>query len=274
MKRILWIAVLVALALTVSSEFASAQADLRMGNLAAASKRDTKNQDDPVALGHPLSYWLKSIRDRDPEKIQMAFDAIVELGPEAWRAVPELTKIVAEPFAPIEFESDSRSQIHRKLLDIQLRAGAVDSLGAIGEAAASSAGPVIRWGMTIRVLPGHTRSSADPFLIELIGIDVLERMRVAGTVARFGRDASGAVQKLIESPDNEARKFSAAILNEATVLIATGLMTSRSCVDRELGLSLLSAMWPVVAKDHLITLGEILECSEYFGRNLPSEGRK
>jgi len=274
MKRIVWSTVLIGLALTVSSESASAQTDLRMGNLAAASKRESKNQDDPAALGHPLSYWLKSIHDRDPEKMQLAFDAIVELGPEAWRAVPELTKIVAEPFAPIEFERDSRSQIHTKLLGIQLRAGAVDSLGAIGEAAASSAEPVIRWGMTIRVLPGHTRSSVDPFLIELIGIDVLERMRVAGTIARFGPHASDAVQKLIESSDNEARKFSAAILSDATVLIATGLMTSRSCADRELGLSLLSAMWPVVAKDHLITLGEILECSEYFGKNLPSEGRK
>ena len=85
-------------------------------------------------------------------------------------AVPKLTKIVAEPFAPIEFESDTRSQIQSH---IQLRAGAVDSLGAIGEAAAPSAGPVIRWGMTIRVVPGHTRSPADPFLIELIAIDVL-----------------------------------------------------------------------------------------------------
>ena len=144
---------------------------------------------------------------------------------------------------------------------------------AIGEAAAGTAEPVIRWGLTTRVIALEDRPrSTDGLLIGLIGVDVLERMRAAGTVARFGVKAAGPVQALIESDDNERRKFAAAIMNEQTVDLASRLMNSSDCKNRKLGLSLLSAMWPVVAKEHLEVLLEIVDCAENRMQNpLPSD---
>jgi hypothetical protein len=225
--------------------------------------RVANTQDDPIALGHPLSYWLKSIRAREPRTAELAFNAIVELGPAARAAIPDLTEIVAEPFVPIRIGRDSRDDVLGKLRNIDLRAGAVDSLGAIGEAAASSAEPVIRWGLTMRVAaPTEHSRAADALLIEFVGIDVLERMRAAGAVARFGLDASDAIQNLVESDDNEKRKFAAAVLNEQAILVASHLMLQENCPDRRRGLSLLSALWPVVDRKHLEMLNEILECSD------------
>src|SRR5579871_5997090 len=48
-----------------------------------------------LSQGKPLSYWLRSIRDRDDE-IERAFEAIIDLGPDAWPAVEPLTRFVAE----------------------------------------------------------------------------------------------------------------------------------------------------------------------------------
>ena len=223
----------------------------------------TERNDDPVALGHPLSYWMKVIRDRDIGKSNTAFDAIVEIGPAAWRVIPELKEMLAAPFTPIQMGKDTRDEIRAKLLEIHLKAGAIDGLGAIGHAASSAAESMIRWGLTIRVVPPPDGPvDKDPFYIDLVGIDVLERMRVAGAVARLGPDAADAVQALLDSPDNEKRKFAAAILNDVTVSVATDLMRSESCEDRIRGLSLLSAMWPVVAKDHLVSLSDLLRCIE------------
>jgi hypothetical protein len=218
-------------------------------------------QNEPVAFGRPLSFWIKSIRERNAD-VEMAFEAIIELGPEARIAVPELTQIVAEPFTPIRIDRDSRSEMHSKLQNIHLRAGAVDGLAAIGEAAASSAEAVIRWGLTLRTVAPEERPISNWLFIDLIGVDVLERMRAAGAVAQFGPAAAGPVQKLLESPDIEERKFSAAILNDAAVPIAADLMNSESCKDRQLGLSVLAGMWPVVAKDHLLALKKFLECKD------------
>lgn len=227
--------------------------------------------EDPIAFGEPLSSWMKTIRDKDLDKSDMAFEAIISLGPAAWRAVPELTKIVAAPFIPIQLGKDTRSEIQMKLLDINRRAGAVDALGAIGPAAASSAEDVIRWGLTLRMTAPDVPATRDRLYIDLVGIDILERMRVAGAVARFGPGASGVVQELVESSDNERRKLSAAILNEDTITIARDLMNSENCENRLLGLSLISAMWPVVAKEHLTNLKEVLSCpaSELEKRDPP-----
>jgi hypothetical protein len=192
--------------------------------------------------------------------VELAFDAIVELGPAARKAVPELTRIVAAPFTPIRVGKDDRSEVLSKLLDIQLRAGAVDSLAAIGEGAAATAPAVIQWSLTIRVLPSDVRTPNDAFYIELVGMDVLERMRGAGAMARFGVRAADAVQELVESRDNEKVKFATAILSEGSLPIATSLLASESCRDRVLGLTLLADMWPVVAVDHLKALKDIVAC--------------
>jgi hypothetical protein len=259
MNRILTFTILTALLAFVPHEVYG-QVDRKAANLGAAEKTQL-SQDDPISMGHPLSYWMKVIRDRNTEDSELAFDAIFELGPAARAAVPELTQILAEPFTPIRLGNDSRSAVHKKLLDIHVRAGAVDSLGAIGKAAASAAGPAIQWGMTVRVIAADPPAGRDWFFIELVGVDVLERMRVAGAVARFGIGAAAAVQDLVESLDNERRKFAAAILNDTTVLIATESMQSENCEKRMTGLSLLSGMWPVVSKDHLAVLQETLSCT-------------
>jgi len=249
MKRALTILGVVALVFAVGIGDASAQVVLQQ----------TNTPDDPIVLGQPLSHWLKVIRGRDPEGAEMAFEAIFELGPAAWKAVPELTRIVAEPFTPIRVGTDSRQEVLEKLLNIHLRAGAVDALGSIGTSAASAAGPVIRWALTVRVLPAHERT-LDAFYVELVGMDVLERMRGAGAIAQFGVTAADAVQALVESRDVEKVKFAAAILNEGALPMATDLLASASCRDRQLGLTILAGMWPVVAKDHFTALNDIVAC--------------
>jgi hypothetical protein len=219
-----------------------------------------ETQREPMYQGEPLSYWLKSIRDRD-EKIALAFDAITDLGPDAWPAVEELTRIVAEPFTPVRIGLDRDDVIAPKLLSIRLRADAVDALTAIGGAAASSAVPLIRWALTVRVIPMNLGNLKDAELfIDLITVDVLERMRVAGAVARFGPDAAPAIAALLKSLDGEERKLGVAILSENALPIAAYLLKSRNCEDRKRGIAILADMGPVLAREHLGNLKAALVC--------------
>lgn len=94
--------------------------------------------------------------------------------------------------------------------------------------------------------------------VDLITLDVLERMRVAGAVARFGPAAAPAVLALLKSPDGEKRKLGVAILNANALPIAARLLKSRSCEDRDGGLAILADMWPVVAKEHLAELNALV----------------
>lgn len=217
-------------------------------------------QRDAMYHGKPLSYWLNSIRDRD-DRIGAAFDAIIELGPDAWPAVEELTRIVVEPFTPVEVGMDADDVIPPKLVNIRLRADAIDALTAIGEAAASSTEPLIRWALTVRVIPVNLgKVKDDELFVDLITIDVLERMRVAGAVARFGPAAAPAVVALLKSPDDEARKLAVAILSQDALPIVADLLKSRNCEDRKRGIAILNDMWPVVAKEHLLELKTALVC--------------
>jgi hypothetical protein len=250
MKRAVCIFGVAVLVMALCADQSVAQAVLKAGN----------DSTDPVALGEPLSHWLTVIRSRNPEEMEMAFDAIVELGPAARKAVPDLIRIVANLFLPIRVGTEDRRETLLKLLNIHLRAGAVDSLAAIGEPAASAAGPVIQWALTVRVLPSEVRTPMDAFYVEFVGMDVLERMRGAGAIARFGVQAADAVQKLMESRDEEKRKFAVAVLNEGSLPIVTALMTSERCRARALGLAILADMWPVVAIDHLNALKDIVFC--------------
>ena len=224
-------------------------------------KRAGETQREPTYQGEPLSYWLRSIRDRD-DKILLAFDAIRDLGPDAWTAVEELTRIVAEPFTPVSIGVDQDDVIAPKLLSIHLRADAIDALTAIGDAAASSAVPLIQWALTVRVIPINLDNLEDNRLfIDLITIDVLERMRVAGAVARFGPDAAPAIVALLKSPDGEKRKLGVAILSENALPLAAYLLKSRNCEDRKRGIAILADMWLVVAKEHLGNLKAALVCN-------------
>jgi hypothetical protein len=225
------------------------------------ARETNRVQKDPVSLDKPLSYWIKVIRDRNEEELDTAFDAIIELGPGASAAVPELTQIVAEPFTPIRIGKDDKREVLSKLQTILMKAGAVDGLGAIGPEAAPSARSVIEWSLTIRVLPPEDRG-ADAMFIELVSMDVLERMRGAGTIAQFGIGAAPAVLELMKSNDSDRRKFAVAILNEATLPIVSDLMKSENCTERMRGLSVLADLWPVVASSHLDALTDTLACSE------------
>ena len=213
-------------------------------------------QQEPAYMGKPLSYWLGSLRKRDSE-IADAFDAIRALGPDARAAVPELTRIVGEPFTPVQIGVDERDSIIAKLMDIQLRADSIDALASIGEAAAPSSATLIQWALTIRVAPGDKSDSKDQErFIDLVTLDVLERMRVAGAIAQFGRRAIPAVAALMASPDDEERKLAVAILSEKALPIAAELLKSENCDEREIGIAILVDMWPVMPKEHLIALKE------------------
>jgi len=226
----------------------------------------SSNTYDPQYLGKPLSYWLKSIRNRDTQ-MDLAFDAIRHLGPSAYPAVPELTAILAAPFPPIHIGVDGYDVIVAKLLDIQVHSDAVDGLAAIGDAAAPSAKILAEWALTTRVILTEIHSSTDKDLfIDIVGIDVLERMRVAGTIAQFHPSAALLLADLLSSKDEEAQKLGVAILSEHALPIATGLLKSKYCENQKQGMKLLFDMWPVVAMNHLLDLQEILKCTEPIAR--------
>ena len=216
---------------------------------------------DPLYLGKPLSYWLKSIRNRD-EHMDLAFDAIQHLGPNAAAAIPELNAILAAPFSPIEVGVDPSDVVIARLRDIHLHSKAVDGLAAIGYAAAPSAKLLADWALTTRVSLTNIRNSSEKdVFIDIIGIDVLERMRVAGAISQMDPLPATLVANLLNSGDEEAQKLAVAILSEQALPIATALLKSRSCKNQKLGMKILVDMWPVVTKDHLLDLQDILSCS-------------
>jgi hypothetical protein len=208
--------------------------------------------DEPKYLGKPLDYWLQVLHDRNDEMISLAFDAIRGLGPQARAAVPELTALVAAPFTPIRIGKDSPKVIARKLYDIEVRAGAIDALSAIGESASSASAPLVAWALTPRVIPEAIRNSDDEELfIELVMMDTEQRMRIAHAVGELGPDASEIIASLVSSPDPIRRKFGVAILDEGALPIASKLLRSRKCDDRVLGLTILKDMDLVVARPYL-----------------------
>jgi hypothetical protein len=211
--------------------------------------------DEPQYLGKTVDYWIKVIRDRDEQKISLAFDAIRALGPDAQAAVPDLIAIVVAPFTPILIGTDSQTVIASKIYDIEIRAGAIDSLTAIGESAGSATVPLIRWALTRRVIPENIRNEEDRELFtELVIMDTEQRMGIAGAVDEFGKAASTAIAALLSSQNDDKRKFGVAILGPDALPIAEELLRSPHCDDRNLGLQILRDMDLVVPKSHLDTL--------------------
>jgi hypothetical protein len=217
-------------------------------------------QYDPVYMEKPLSYWMESLRNRG-EEMKLAFAAINTLGPDAESAVPELVRILSEPFTAIWVGADTREQVAAKVANIQLRAEAVDALGNIGAPAASSTPALIQWALMVRVVPMNVRTREEKELyIDLIAVDVLERMRVAGTVALFGKSAIQPVAVSLASQNDEERKLAVAILSEHAAPIAASLLKSDNCESRKLGIAILTDMWPVVSADHIKDLAGTLTC--------------
>jgi hypothetical protein len=217
-------------------------------------------QTEPTYLGKPLSYWIASIRNRD-QQIYVAFDAIMTLGPRAQAAVPDLTGLIAAPFVPVRIGVDDDDAVLRKLQDIDVRGTAVTALEAIGEDASSSSLPLIRWALTPRVVLERLESDGDRELyVDMVTMDVVERMRVAGVVHSFGTGAAPAIHSLLNAKDSESRKFGVAILSDAALPIVAHLLKSFNCDSRKLGVEMLLHMWPVVAKEHLVELKNMTGC--------------
>src|SRR4030095_3259768 len=97
--------------------------------------------------GKPIVFWLKALRARDEELLAGAFEAIRSLEGDAWVAVPDLIRVVAAPFVAIDSVKDSREVIASKLYDIAVRNEAIDTLGGIGEPAASATTTLVRWAL-------------------------------------------------------------------------------------------------------------------------------
>jgi hypothetical protein len=113
----------------------------------------------------------------------------------------------------------------------------------------------------VRVVPMNVSSREDEELyIDLIAVDVLERMRVAGAVAMFGKSAILPVAASLASANDEERKLAVAILSEHAAPIAAALLKSESCESRKLGIAILMDMWPVVPADHIKDLAGALNC--------------
>ena len=202
--------------------------------------------------GQPLTFWLKVIRDRDEDRLSAAFDAIQSLGPDAWVAVPDLTRLVEAPFVAINLDRDSREAVAAKLYDIAVRSEAIETLGWIGEPAAPSTMALLQWGLLKRVsAPAKHSAETDELFIELVAMDAEQRMRVAGAVAQFGRDTFPTIARMLASPDIAKRKLAVAILSQDALPVATELLRSKACDDRELGLQILKDMDVVVAPNHI-----------------------
>jgi hypothetical protein len=218
--------------------------------------------DEREYLGKNLNYWLNVIRDRNEEMISLAFDAIRALGPDAQAAVPDLIAVVQAPFSPIRIGEDSQKVIASKLVDIEIRADAIDTLASIGEPASSATAAVIGWALAPRVIPEAIRGQDEQELfIELVMMDTEQHMRIAGAVKEFGKGASYAIAQLLSSQNAEKRKLGVTILNEGVLPIASELLRSRHCEDRNLGLLILRDMDLVVAKSQLDWLQRLALCS-------------
>lgn len=216
---------------------------------------------EPNYQGKPLSYWLMAIRNRDAKLMPTAFDAIRALGPGAQAAVPELTRVISAPFAPIEVEKDSDDLIYDKIDDIQTRAEAMDALGAIGAAAAPAAMPIIMWALAERFTPPETGGEDnDARFMALIGLDYEQRLQAVVVVSQLGEGTIPTVAALLRSSDPEKRKFAVAVLGEDALPVVSALLKSSSCKDKQLGIDILTDLAPMVGETYVEALKSRVVC--------------
>ena len=236
----------------------------RPGQLSTVANDDrsgTVPNGDPKYEGKPLSYWISVLRSRDERMLTLAFEAIRSLGPRAATAVPELMRMVAAPFSPVHIGMDSDEVIADKLYDIEVRSAAIDALASIGEPASLTTMPLIRWALTVRVIPGDMSSIGEvERFIDLVALDAQYRLHVVDAITSFGKASLPAVIRLSKSSDNEKRKLAVLILGEEAFAIAGELMTSRNCGDRRLAIAILSDMEPIVATAYVKALTRSLVC--------------
>jgi hypothetical protein len=216
---------------------------------------------EPTYQGKTLNYWLKAIRDRDEELMPLAFDAIRALGADARAAVPELTRVVAAPFAPIRLGIDSDEVVVDKLYDLEVRSDAIDALAFIGEAAAPATIPLIDWAMTVRIMPSGTSSieEHDQF-IDLVTLEAEYRIAVIHAIQQFGNGGISTLARVVKSANPEKRKFAIMALGSEVLPIATDLLRSRNCDDEQLGIAILGDLEPLVARVYLTQLRHMAGC--------------
>lgn len=229
----------------------------------ASTKRlNAGGEDEPEYFGRPLTYWIDSIRARNAE-MPIAFEAMRQLGPRAAAAVPELARLFDEPFSPIRIGADNKDSMLSKLNQIQLRADAIDALAAIGESAAPAAAALVEWALTNRVILANVpEDAARRHFIDLLGVEIIERMRVAGALASFGPKAAPALEVMLTSENVDARKLAVAVMNEQAVGLAALLLKSSDCQSRKLGAAVLTDMWPVFPTAHASALKLLSQCGD------------
>jgi hypothetical protein len=216
---------------------------------------------EPSYQGKPLSYWLSVIRNRDTASMPLAFDAIRFLGPDARAAVSALATIVAADFAPIEIGKDSDELILSKIADVELRFEAIDALASIGHAAASSTITLIDWAVTVRLVPPERYKAEDiERFIDLVAMDVEQRVHVILAVVAFGEGATPTVEALLKSDNSEKRKLAVAILGEEALWIAVEWIRSGDCDKAKHEITMLGDMDTVVARRYLAVLKSTLTC--------------
>jgi hypothetical protein len=243
-----------------ASVWAQDRAPRAFSKPSGGSERDGSVQGNPLYNELPLSYWISCIKTHG-ENMPEAFEAIRHLGPRASAAVPELIRIFAEPFQPIRIGVDDRAAVLEKINRIELRAEATDALAAIGKAASPATVPMIQWALAVKVIAERIRERADyELFIDLVAVDVMERMRVSEAIGDLGVAAAPSITALLNSSDGEKRKFAVAILSDGALPIASHLLKSSDCEDRKLGTAILIDMWPVVASDHLTQLKKTTVC--------------
>src|SRR4029079_3087764 len=109
----------------VQAQTVRTTASVDTSNVPRPADRLAANSNEPNFEGKPLSFWLNSLRNRDGQ-IDKAFEAIRKLGPQAEAAVPELTRIISEPFDPIEVGVEGRTSGAAKVRELEFRSRAVD----------------------------------------------------------------------------------------------------------------------------------------------------
>jgi hypothetical protein len=215
----------------------------------------------PDFQGKPFSYWVQVLRDRD-DQMDFAFAAIRQLGPRAVGVLPELKRILEEPFSPIVVGTIRRDDLLASLANIDLRGKAVEAMGDIGDPASATA--LIKWALTTRVLAGdNLTDSQREIFIDIVGIDALERIRVVGVMAQFGTRADAVLTVMLQGRDENARKLAVSILGERAMPVATDLLISRSCDDRQLGLSLMADLWPFIPRENMLAVEKLTMCSRF-----------
>jgi HEAT repeat protein len=115
---------------------------------------------DKVA-GKDLDSWIKSLSDNDPSMVQTAMQALVQFGPAARKAIPELLRFL-----------DTKR-------DLGVRLGAVTTIGTLG----------VEEQQLAEVLKGLNELLDDP--------QSVVRLQVVQVLATFGPLAKSAIPKLV-----------------------------------------------------------------------------